>query len=157
MKKYLIPFLFQLLLALHVQAEGNPAESFTLTPSVTTVAASATNTTAGTIKILNGGETPVRIWVSASGIGASTNGVSAVSNLVVKLSVASGSSGVTNAFDTAAFSNVKVTLPVTGVTTNVQSDWFVLSGCRYIRIGQIENNTLGVVSNISVTIGYPRQ
>jgi hypothetical protein len=40
-------------------------------------------------------------------------------------------------------------------TAVVQSDWFVTSGARYIRVGQVENTYLGNVSNLTITVGYP--
>lgn len=119
----------------------------------TTVAASTTNTTAGTAFQLPTGKSPCRIYLTASGIGASTNG-----SLIVKLSTATGSgyggTGVTNAFDTAAQSNIKLTMSTLGNTTNTVSDWFQISGVKYIRVGSIENTFVGAVSNLDVTISY---
>lgn len=155
MKNHILIIFSVFTLALKTFAADPPAEFFSLTPSVTLLAASSTNTTAGTIKQLSRGESPVRIWASCSGIPATTNGVSSVSNIVVILSTAAGSDTTTNLFDTPNFSTVSLTIPVTGNgNTNVVSTLFDFTGSRFIRVGQIQNNTLGIVSNIIVNVGY---
>ena len=157
MKNPILIFFAVCLLSLKTLADDPPAESFSLTPAVTVLAASSTNSTAGTTEYLYTGKNSVRIWASCSGIAATTNGVSAVSNIVVRLSTASGRDGVTNIFDTATYSNIKLEIPVTGNgATNVVSSYFILTGSRYLRIGQIENNSLGIVSNLNVFVGYPK-
>jgi hypothetical protein len=128
----------------------------TLATPVSTLAANSTNTTAGTIVVLPTSPTPVRIWLTASGIAATTNGVTAVSNLVVRLSTASGSVIATNTFDTASLSNLRLTIPTLGASTNTVSDYFELRGARYVRVGQIENNFQGAVSNLALIIAYPQ-
>lgn len=119
----------------------------TLTPAVTTVAASSTNSTAGTSQELLFAQRPCRIWVTASGVAATTNG-----SLVVKFSTAAS----TNQWDTANLSEVKVTMSSLGATTNTYSTWFETAGIRYIRVGQIENTFVGVVSNIAIRISAPQ-
>jgi hypothetical protein len=145
--------LFALSLLLTVNGYSQEARSFTLTPNSTTVATATTNTTAGTIQLLDHGESPLRIYVSATGTAATTNGA-----LTIKFSTASGNGNQTNAFDTASLSNIKLVMSngINSVSTAVvQSDWFVTSGARYIRVGQVENTYLGNVSNLTITVGYP--
>lgn len=144
--------LFFLLFILSVNGYSQEARSFTLTPNATTILAQTTNSTAGTIQFLYDAQSPIRIYVSATGSAATTNGA-----LIVKLSTASGNGGQTNAFDTASLSNIKLVMS-NGITSAtipiVQSDWFVSTGVRYIRVGQIENTYLGNVSNLTITVGY---
>lgn len=148
MKKTIIALTVILLVCATIYAIE--AESFSLTPAVTEIAASSTNSTAGTIKKLSQGETPIRFYLSCNG------NASAAGAFKVKLSTASGSgNSITNNFDTPSESNVYlvITNALTATTTTV-SDWFVLSGAKYVRIGQIENTKTGPVSNIVVNIGY---
>lgn len=159
MKKYLFSLFLGLTLSLNAYADGaggyDPVAQ-NMGTAVTNVAASTTNSANGTIIALPTSPSAVRIWLTAGGNAGTTNGSSSVSNLVVKISTASGTLLSTNAFDTANNSNIKLTLPVNGAVTNTVSDWFLLTGARYIRVGQIENNTLGSVSNIQVIVGYPK-
>lgn len=156
MNKLLIGLVFVLSFSyLGLAGENDPAYQLAGT-AVTNLAASSTNTGSGAIISLNQSPSPVRIYLKAMGYAATTNGVSAVSNLVVKLSTASGSSYVTNDFDTANLSNIKLTMTSINSQTNLVSDWFVLGGAKYLRVGQIENNFLGSVSNLQVIIGYPK-
>lgn len=126
--------------------------------AVTNVAASTTNLTAGEIIQLADGQSPVRFWLKAEGNAASTNagGISTTNGLTVYISTASGNLGTTNSFDTALLSNVKLQIKDLGSQTNVVSDWVVLQGARFIRVGAIRNELLGSVSNISVVYGYPK-
>jgi len=129
----------------------------TLTPAVTALAANSTNTTAGTAIMIPNTKESVRIWVSANGVQATTNGT-----LIVKFSTASGTYTATNEWDNAPESTVKVTLSTLGAATNsalplvkyTGSETFDLSGVRYIRAGQIENGFAGVVSNITIRLGH---
>jgi hypothetical protein len=84
-------------------------------------------------------------------VAATTSGV-----FTVKFSTASGQgTTVTNNYDTAALSNIKLSISNTiNEGTVTVSDWFVINGAGYIRIGQIENSFLGPVSNITVKVGY---
>jgi hypothetical protein len=141
-------------LCLSTFAQNSPSY-INLGTTVTNIAASTTNTTAGNIIVLPPNLSAARVYVKAEGNAATTNaGASTVSNLVVHLSTASGS-GTTNVFDTGILSNAKITVPALGSSTNVMSDWFQLSGVRYIRVGAIENNNIGSVSNLQVIISYP--
>lgn len=148
--KYFLSFL--LALTFCVSANAQSGESFALTPAVTLLTGAATNSTAGTVKQLSQGENKVTIYLTASGVGATTNG-----SLVVKFSTASGSGAVTNNFTTASLSDVKLTMSSIGNTTNTISDWFELPGVKYIRVGQIENTFVGAVSNISIRVAYPNK
>lgn len=116
---------------------------------VTNMAANTTNSTVGLPYSLYRGQEPVRLWVTANGTAATTNG-----SLIVRFSTASGDSSTTNAFDTASYSLIYLTLPTLGTSTNTISDWFQLTGARYIRISSVENNFAGAVSNVTVRIGY---
>ncbi len=124
-----------------------------LIPAVTFLAANSTNTANGTVTpVQQMNEVgAVRVYLTASGIAASTNG-----SLIVKISTACGTDSQTNAFDTADASTIKLTMSSLGAVTNTVSDWFQLSGVRYLRIGQIENTFGGVVSNIAVNISYQK-
>ena len=123
---------------------------------VTNIVASTTNQTAGEIFHNYKENVPFRIWVKAEGNAATTNGVSTASNLVVRIVTASGSQFVTNSFDTPMLTNIKLTVPSLGASTNVVSDYFELRGARYFRIGAIENNYLGSVSNLQIIVGTPK-
>jgi hypothetical protein len=151
----------KLLLSLFLVAtsvvHAGQSEAFNLQTSVTNIAGTTTNSTAAPGKFLFMGETPVRIYLSATGNAGTTNGAAA-GVFTVKFSTASGSgTGVTNAFDTAKLSNIKLSISNSELTsaTITVSDWFVLSGAKYLRVGQIENSSPGTISNISVTVGYP--
>jgi len=153
-----------LILALGLTAFGQviqaqQPEAFSLETTVTNIAATTTNSTAAPAKFLYMGETPVRIYLTATGNAGTTNGAAAGS-FTVKLSTASGSgTSVTNAFDTAHLSNIKLSISnshLTSTTVTV-SDWFVLSGAKYLRVGQIENTSPGSVSNIQIKVGYPQR
>lgn len=123
-----------------------------------------TNATAGNPYMFYNGQTPVRIWASATGVNATTNGA-----LAIKFSVASGTPGglasgaTTNEFDNAAVSNIKLTMSsmysaTNGLsTTNTVSDWFVIGGACWIRLGQVENTFAGPYSNLTIRIGYVPQ
>lgn len=124
--------------------------------SATNLAGNSTNSTGGQIIAIPTSPTPIRIWAYAEGNAGTTNGISSVSNLVVKLSTASGTFNSTNKFDTAAYSNVKIELtPLVGAS-NTFSSWFELRGARYLRVGQIENNYVGAVSNLQIIVGFPK-
>lgn len=146
------------LFSLRAFAQNSDQETIyrNLGTGVTNLAASVTNTTAGEIFGMYTTPRPIRIWATASGYLATTNGVSATSNVVIRIVTASGNLGTTNAFDTASLSNIKLTLPNLSSATNTVSDWFELRGARYWRIGAIENNTLGSVSNLQILVGYPK-
>jgi hypothetical protein len=156
MKKTIFLFSFLMASVLGVILAQSSALPLVITPAVTSVTANNTNTTAGTVTSIPNTSLPVRIWVSANGVQATTNGT-----LIVKFSTASGTYSSTNQFDTASESAVKVTLTTLGSATNsassalyTGSDWFQLAGVRYIRVGQIENNFAGVVSNVTIRLGY---
>lgn len=127
------------------------ADYFSLQTSVTNIAAQSTNTTAGPIKFFYAGESPLRIWLSANG-----NTANSANGLTVKLSTASGNDTTTNNFDSASLSYIRLSLTnALGATSTTVSDRFILSGARYIRVGQIENAYAGAVSNITINVGYP--
>lgn len=118
--------------------------------TVTNIAASTTNSTAGAIIPIY--SSPIRLYLTGTGNAATTNGA-----LTVYFSTASGHSYLTNNFDTARLSNIKLTISnsINGATVTV-SDWFVVSGASYIRPGIIENTFLGSVSNIAINVGYTK-
>lgn len=120
---------------------------------VTNIAATTTNSSLGPIVVLDQSKAAARIYLTASGTAATTNG-----SLIVKFSTAGGTQNITNEFDTGSLSGVKLTMTgTTGIalTTNTVSDWFNLTGVRYIRVGQIENGFLGTISNMQMRICYP--
>jgi len=118
-----------------------------LTPGVTGIAANITNTTNGTQQEFLFAQRPCRIWISANGTAATTNGT-----CVFFFQTAPD----TNTWDTANLSAVKLTISSLGSSTNTISDWFELAGTRYIRASRIENTFNGPVSNITVKIAAPR-
>lgn len=123
-----------------------------MVPNAAVVAATATNSTPGTVLGLIMSQRPVRIWVSASGTPATTNGI-----FIVKFQT-STSTNSPAVWDTAATSYIKLSMTnmLSSVATNVVSDWFEFSGVKYVRIGQMENTHKGPVSNITVWIASPR-
>jgi hypothetical protein len=127
--------------------------------AVTNIAASSTNTTAGQIYKFWQPVDAIRLYVSVLGTAATTNATAGSGAFTVKLSTASGNDFTTNNFDTADWSNIKVSITnnITSPTvTRTVHDWFDTRGVKYIRVGQVENQLLGVVSNVSVTIGYEK-
>lgn len=155
MKKALL-FLIPLVIV-SVTLAQNPEPAFVyMQTAVSNIAASATSSNAGPIIVLQGSPAPIRVWLTASGVAATTNGLTASSNLVVRLSTASGGPNTTNAFDNPFLVNTKISLTAIGSLTNTQSDYFELRGARYLRVGAIENNYLGAVSNIQVIVGFPK-
>jgi hypothetical protein len=155
MKKLLL--LLSCLLSLSAYATENDPVFVNLGTSVTNIAASTTNTTAGPIFTLPLSPSQVRFYVTAQGNAATTNaGAATVSNLVVFISTACGNEVTTNNFDTAQLSNIKITVPNLGSATNTASDWMVMSGVKYLRVGAIQNNNLGSVSNLQVILSYPK-
>ena len=146
--KKLIPFLILLVITGMVIA-GGTVVNFTITPAVTTVSANSTNTTAGTTLLIANPIEKGRLYVSASGIAATTNGL-----LTIYFSTASGNVGTTNTFDDASTSLIKLSMTNIGANTMGVSDWFELSGVKYIRVGRIENTQFGVVSNISINLSH---
>jgi len=111
--------------------------------SATAVAANTTNTTAGAALTFANDQVPniARISVTASGIGATTNGS-------LKVVLASSRDGTT--FDTGTLSQFYVSMTSLGATTNTVSDWFVVSGVKSLRVERIENTFFGAASNIVV-------
>ncbi len=111
-----------------------------LTPAVTTLAANSTNTTAGTACDLPGGVGHIGLWAKATGLTGATSG-----NFVMKFSVYNGSS-----WTDGASSNIKLTISAIGETNRTVFDHFWVPGATQIRVGQIENATGGVITNIAV-------
>lgn len=149
-----------LALACTVMAEGPTFAPLNVPVSMKDTAAGTTNATAGNPFFFYAGQSPVRIWASFTGTPATTNG-----SFTVKFSTASGlhsppGASITNEFDTAASSAIKlVATTMNGATvgagtTNTISDWFQVGGAGWIRLGQVENTFLGPVSNLTITIGY---
>jgi hypothetical protein len=132
--------------------QPNSTAIFDLSPGVTNVAASSTNTTAGSSVLLpmNGIARTLMIQARAAGIPSSTNGVSAVSNIVFRLSISMDGTNYTD----SSTSPYKVTVPAMGFTTNWNADWMYAPGIRGIRVDRIENNTLGSVSNLLIWGSY---
>lgn len=147
MKKNLIAFFILLTCMVVIADRINVID--VMTPAVTSLAATSTNSTAGTIyNMIQGPGAPpdtIRLYAQSSGTAATTNG-----NLIVKFSLSTD--GVT--FDDAPTSLVKLTLPATGTSTNQISDWFQISGARYIRVGQIENTSAGTSTPIAIRISF---
>jgi hypothetical protein len=148
-----------LLLSLGLIAAVAFAADFSVTQNMdinsNAIAATTTNAVAGAPFQLFDGQDIVRLYVTANADVNTTNGT-----LVVKFATASGNGVdqhvVTNEFDSAAKSLIKLTLTPTGAGTLTKSDWFVLRGARFIEVGQMENNSAGTFSNIIVRCGYNR-
>lgn len=157
MKKISILFFLALTFTSSLFAQQERDQVFqVLNVAITNMTGSTTNTTPGLIFNNYQDNVPFRIWVKAEGNAGTTNTASSTSNLVVHISTASGSQFVTNSFDTGILSPIKLTVPRLQTATNVVSDYFELRGARYFRVGAIENNYVGTVSNIQVIVGYPK-
>lgn len=120
-----------------------------ISPAVTSLAATSTNTTDGTALQVPSGGAPVRLYLTASGIAATTNGT-----FTVYFRTASGNGYTTNSFDTSSSSYIRLQFTTLGGSTNTVSDWFQLTGVRYIKVGRMENTFQGAVSNISLNLSY---
>lgn len=142
------------LLIFAVSGYSQESRSFTLQTTLTNVAAFTTNSTAAPAYYLYDAQSPVRIYLTGTGNAGTTNGV-ASGVFTVYFSTASGNGGQTNAFDTANLSNIKLSITnAWGANTITVSDWFVVEGARYLRVGRIENSFAGSVSNVGVGVGY---
>ena len=156
MKNLLIGVFSLILLNISHAVDTEGPVAINMGTSITNITASSTNSTGGTIIAIPTSPVPVRIWAYAEGNAGTTNGVSAVSNLIIRISTASGALTSTNRFDTGKYSPIKLTLTPLATSSNTFSDWFEVRGARYIRVGSIENNYVGTVSNLQVIIGFPK-
>ncbi len=142
-----------LVLAVGIKLYAESVSSQAITPATTGVLTAATNTTAGTAYYIDPPQTAVRLYLTATGAAGTTNG-----SLIVKFSTATGgpAESVTNSFDQAEQSLVKLTITGSASTTNsiTVSDWFVVSGVKYLRPGQIENTSNGTWTNIAIRVSY---
>lgn len=146
MKTRLLAFAFAIAAILAVRG-ADQASFIDIAPPATSIAANTTNSTAGAAAQLYGGQTKCRLWVSGTGVSATTGG-----NLLVRLATASGTQSKTNAFDSS--SSIYVSVPMKGATTETASDWFYLYGVQWVRVCSVENTAGGSVSNIAVRLGY---
>lgn len=155
MKKQFLSVCFGLSLlvlasALLASPDQNRQEQMTL--GITSLAASSTNiTTAISSNVtFQTGPSACRIYLTANGTAATTNGF-------FKVTFATSPDGTT--FDTATLTNATITLSFTslGTSTNTVSDWFNVSGVRAIRAARYENTFLGPVTNMVIKVGYPTQ
>ena len=123
-----------------------------ITPGVAQINAATTNNTAGTTYYFAQPQGAVRLYLTADGAAGTTSGA-----LTVKFSTASGLEATTNNFDSAQLSQIVLTINADASTTNTVtvSDWFNMTGVRYLRVGRIENTSGAAWSNITVRIGYP--
>lgn len=144
MKKLLLA----LILCLAGSLKAQETIVYNLTPNATGIATGITNTTDGAITIISNPKDTCRIYVTGTTTQSTTNG-----NFVVRFRTASGSSSITNEFDTTVFTQIKLTFPTTLVNgTNTMSDWFQIRGVRYIKIGRMENTTEALITNITVRV-----
>lgn len=120
---------------------------WTMAPGVTNMAASSTNTLKGTAYPITRSVDGVLLAFSGTGTAATTNGSFKVFYEV------SPDDGVS--FSEAQFSLIKLTATTLGATNYTFSDWFQLTGVTQLRIGRIENNFVGPVSNLVFKIAQP--
>ncbi len=118
-----------------------------LTPSSTAIAANTTNTTAGTVLVLDAGTRHARIYMTASGTASTTNGV-----YVARLATSPDS----NNWEQASLSSIILTNSVLQSTTNTVSSLIDLTGAKYLRIAWEANTCNGPVSNKYFQIVYPK-
>lgn len=148
-------------------AQLAPAQTTALTtnlvPAVVGMPVGSTNYLKGDVYQVASGSSTVRVWVSVKGTDlVSTNG-----NYIVWLESASGTgpSGtpalwgstagtVTNEFDTAPHNQFRIEVPLTGVSTNVVSDYYDLAGVKYLRVGGQANSSLGNATNVIIRLGH---
>lgn len=116
-----------------------------MSPGVTNIAATSTNTTPGQVFHLRENIRDLRIYVSGYGTAASTNGT-----LTVFFQTSPDMS--TNVWCDASTSNIKLTFNTMGASTNYVCDWFATQGVRFFRQGRVENTFLGPVSNLNIRI-----
>lgn len=145
-----------ILLSLFVTASLFAAQFFTeqMTPGVTVITATSTNSTAGTAIAFGGGSPDaVEIFVSATGSLAATNGVLA-------LDFAKSYNGTNyNSVDQTA---ITVTLTMAAGATNSaaittqNSDYLYLNG-SYLKHVRTRNTTQGNFSNITVWVQGRKQ
>jgi hypothetical protein len=142
-----------LLLFSRADADETTRDIINISPGSTNVVASSTNSTAGGIIYLpeNGIAKTLFIQCGVSGTAASTNGVSASSNVVFRFVVSVDGTNFTSSSTTP----YKVTVPAPAGTSIVYGgDWFYLPGIRALKHSATENNTLGSLSNSNARGGF---
>jgi hypothetical protein len=145
MKKILF-FLF-LMLRVSVEAQSPINQTLLIPQATNSVTTGVLNTGKGAIRSLPDGITGARIDAYAAGTAASTNG-----SIVFYLETAVSTTGPYTIYSD---SNIKLSATGTGAATNSCSDYFNLTGVRYIRMGAISNSTAGTFTNPVLTITYP--
>ena len=148
MKKKLLILVSCLVIGAIVCAES--VNNYNLNVSITSLAATSTNATAGTVMELSQPLGTSRIYFTASGDSSCTAGT-----LIADIVTATGRTGVTNEFDSVIVNPISLTLSNSLATvTNTVSQSINLSGVRYIRVARIRNTYGGVTSNFNVRVSY---
>lgn len=95
----------------------------------------------------------VRISVSATGTAATTNGT-----LKIPIISAMGDYqlSTTNDFDSAAQTDIVIELQGEGAQRVTKSDFFDVTGIRYLKTTNAINTAVGPWSNVVVRIGFPK-
>lgn len=145
------------ILTLPSTAVTNALNSTTVyTLDASQIAASTTNATAEDATTLVANARSARVWLTLGGDASTTNAGTATTGYRVWLYTSPDNT----TWDTDKdYANIKLAYTNSlGAATNTISDWFVLDGAKYIRIGRVENTFLGGVSNISVkvSVGAPQ-
>jgi len=90
----------------------------------------------------------VRFFAYAPGNAAATNG-----NLVIYIEEGATKNGPWTLYSD---SNIKITIPCTGVATNSASDKFDFTGIQWARVGAVSNSSAGTLTNFVLKATYPQ-
>ncbi len=119
-----------------------------LTPAATSFATATTNSNAGTTVELTDTPDAMRFYVQATGVAGTTGGT-------FKVFLETGST--TNTMDTGSLSPIYLSIGNIGNTTVYVSDWFNVTGVKYIRVGEVQNTHGDTVSGLACKITYPKR
>jgi hypothetical protein len=144
--KKLIALLLLLTLSLPLLAE---MESFNFPMATNSVTTGVLNVNKGSNYAMPfKGLKDVRFFASAPGNAAATNG-----NLVIYIEEGASRTGPWTLYSD---SNIKITIPCTGVATNSASEKFDFTGIKWARIGAVSNSSAGTLTNFVLTVTSPQ-
>ncbi len=146
-------FIFGAILALAISAFAADEAGYQVVNCTNYVAAGSTNSTASSVYELYDGQQIVRIRMSAQAVGSDATSGKLTMRFVTACGAGAPGSSYTNSYDTAATSIIQLTMTnISSSAATTASDWFVVSGARFIKEGVIENSFGQAVTNISAWI-----
>jgi hypothetical protein len=116
---------------------------YVVAPHSASLNADTTDSTPGDPVTFEGAVDRVMIHFTATGQAGTTNGT-------LTLRLAFSPDNVV--WDTGSASTRTVTISTLGAATVTKSDWAMVPGARYVRVGQVENTFDGPVSGMAVKV-----